>query len=301
MLKILFFVSVLNKFLLVFLSIFLIATITHRTFLLFEINFVNWIFGGSAYNIGCMLSWMLPFLLFGFVRTTNQSQKMLILAIFMGTIFVLVLTLFTTFWAVVFVELFVFMTFYFIYERETFRENFRKIIVSFCVLLLVFFILFNVSENIVSGFVPQFAQLSSVTDGAKEFTNKRWHIWLEAIEWIKKRPFCGYGWESFAKYSLEQRSHTHSAWTQAAWTAGIPAAVMLISFILTCIIYSIKQMHQHKRILMIPLVVLIAVCAYITIGCLDDVFRASRRVTFPYWVIFTFPLTPIFYDDFEDK
>lgn len=51
-----FFVSVLNKFLLVFLSIFLIATITHRTFLLFEINFVNWIFGGSAYNIGCMLS-----------------------------------------------------------------------------------------------------------------------------------------------------------------------------------------------------------------------------------------------------
>lgn len=112
-------------------------------------------------------------------------------------------------------------------------------------MLLVFFILFNVSENIVSGFVLHSNQLSSVTDGAEEFTNKRWHILRqEAIEWIKP-PLCGYGWESFAKYSLEQRSHTHSAWTQAAWTAGIPAALMLISFILTCIIYSIKQMHQH--------------------------------------------------------
>lgn len=217
------------------------------------------------------------------------------------TVFTMVISMFTQFWAVVITEIFSIFIAVQVIDRKRLRNFSAGILVIFMFFSIFIFALVKFSPDSKSSFTCEIHQIMSFDKGIEEFTNKRYHIWVEAINHIKKKPVLGYGWEDLAKYSVEKREHTHSAWTQVAWTAGVPAAIMFISLLFINALNSFVFMFKRKKLIILPFVLFIAIIGLSTIGCLDDVFRASRRVTFPYWILLTLPLTPVFYMDIENK
>lgn len=274
-------------------SLYSIFAISHRLWLGFNIGTYSWPIIMGSWAVGTISTALLPWIIYDLIVEKLQKKIIFLYLAFMCTSIVIFLTMYTTFWLVLSIE--VFMAFVIIYF---FSKSHMKRFILFMILTLavVFCGLSFIAisyHNVYDSFIAQFTQLSFKDFDIERFTNKRYHIWLEAIEFIKMRPILGYGWADFAEFSVEHRIHTHCSFLQAAWTGGWIAMLLLIMCLL-CIVHNcLTLMKEKKQLLIVPFVVLVVISAYITTGMLDDMFRASRRSVSLYWVSFTMMLTPL--------
>ena len=263
----------------------------------FVVNFDNWPLRIGAWSVGTILSVLLPWVLCELIFSKSTCSKVLLFVTVIMTGATMILTMYTTFWLVLAVEIFTLLSLILFFYRQYFLKICACIICALSIIVIGLYSASSSYNDMYNRLLIEFQQLSLKELDAERFTNERYHIWIEAYNFIKERPVVGYGWADFAKFSIEQRGHTHCSFLQAAWTGGIPSVLMYSILMLSFIYSSVLAMKNKKVILTVPLIVILVLSAYITCGVLDDMFRATRRIVTLYWVTFMLTLTPLFYYD----
>ena len=198
----------------------------------------------------------------------------------------MLLTMYTTFWLVIVVQVAAVL----LITALQYRSGFRR----FCLLLLISAALcagavygLSVHYGDTRGFTDQWEQISSL--GSKydfnKFTNKRDEKWKLAVELISQRPLLGYGWADGEVVS-KNIGHMHNAVLQAAWNLGCPGAVMYIGLLIMLAIASVSALRQNRELAPIPFIVLLAFLAYMVCAVLDDMFRSQRTIMTLYLSVF---------------
>ena len=288
-----FFLKNIEKFAIAACLFYSVLALCQRYSLGFAVDFSNWPLRLGAWSVGTILSVMLPWVLYDLIVETSRRKIIGLLFVLILMSATLILTLYTTFWLVLLVQTVVTLFILSLFSKRHFLKIFT---LSLALLIILTIVLYSVSllyKNLYDGFFVQLYQLSLDGFNAEKFTNHRYHIWVEAVNHIKLRPILGYGWAEFSNFSIEERVHTHSAFLQAAWTAGWPAALLLLAFLSNLIYRCATLMQKKKKLLVVPFIVLLVVFTYMTCGILDDMFRATRRIVTLYWVTFTLVLTPL--------
>ena len=277
--------------------IYSVLAVSQRFILGFPVDFSNWVVLGMAWRVGTLLSGLLPWVVYAFI-TERSLRKTLFLALVIiltcGTMF---LTLYTTFWLVLAVQFAAtFLVILLFYRKGLFRIcvfTIATLAIIFCLIYSIATYYENFRDN-PGGLMEQLEQITSVGDKFEisKFTNRRSELWCIAIELIKKRPMFGYGWADGEMVS-DRIGHMHNAFLQAAWNAGIPAAIMYAILLLILCISVIKKIKTNGKLMPISFVVLLAFLAYIVCAMLDDMFRSQRTIMTLYLSTFMLMLTPL--------
>ena len=290
-----FFIVNLKRFAIVACTSYAVLAAIQRYSLGFVVNFDNWPLDIGAWSVGTIFSVLVPWTFYELLFCSLKKAKIFLFTAIIGvTSLILFLTMYSTFWLSLVVQIFVAI----VILACLCPCHRRKIMfISICLagcLACFLYLMSMYHTDLYNRIAKEFAQISISKDfDMEKFTNQRYHIWVEAVSFIKQRPILGYGWAEFADFSAEQRSHTHNAFLQAAWTGGWPAMLLLIAFLFSIGLRSVSLLKAEKKVSMIPFVVLLVLSAFITCGILDDMFRATRRIVTLYWVVFMLPLTPL--------
>ncbi len=288
-----FFIENIKKFAIITCISYSVFALCQRFSLGFVIDFSNWPMSLGAWSVGTILSVLLPWMLYDVIVETSSKKTIFLLFALTVTSIVLFLTLYTTFWLVLLIYMAIVLCIMGLFFKDYFQKLFFLMILLSIIVIVALYCASHFYKNLYDGLFIQFSQLSLSEFNAEKFTNSRYHIWVEAVNFINLRPILGYGWAEFADFSVEQRGHTHCAFLQAAWTAGWPAMVLLISFLMNLTYRCLSLMKKQGKLLIVPFVVLLVILAYFACGALDDMFRATRRIVTLYWVTFMLMLTPL--------
>ena len=295
-----FFLENSKRFAIVACLLYSVLALCQRYSLGFVVDFSNWPLRLGAWSVGTILSVLLPWVLYDLMTSVSHKKTVGLLFALILISATLILTLYTTFWLVLVVQMVIALSLLQLFSTRNFFKMLVLISIPLIIAVIILYLASFFSKNLYNGFFVQLCQLSFDGFNAEKFTNQRYHIWVEAFDYIKLHPILGYGWAEFANFSVEKRIHTHSAFLQAAWTAGWPAVLLLIAFLSNLIYRCIVLMRNEKKLLIVPCVVLLVVFTYITCGILDDMFRATRRIVTLYWVTFVLMLTPLVNYDKND-
>lgn len=281
-----FFFRNIKKFAIATCAIYSVLALGQRYTLGFKVDFSNWIITDLAWRVGTLLSGLVPWLIYAYL--TEESRKNIVcyalcIILTWSTMF---LTMYTTFWLVIVVQVAAVL----LITALQYRSGFRR----FCLLLLISAALgagavygLSVHYGDTRGFTDQWEQISSL--GSKydfnKFTNKRDEKWKLAVELISQRPLLGYGWADGEVVS-KNIGHMHNAVLQAAWNLGCPGAVMYIGLLIMLAIASVSALRQNRELAPIPFIVLLAFLAYMVCAVLDDMFRSQRTIMTLYLSVF---------------
>ncbi|WP_307755502.1 O-antigen ligase family protein [uncultured Cloacibacillus sp.] len=278
-------------------ALYSIIAMLQRYLLDFVVDFSNWPFGLGAWSVGTILSVLLPWVLYDLIVQKSLWKKGCLLFVFIISSLTLFFTLYTTFWLVFCVQIAVALAMVLIFSKG----NFFRIFISLTAIMAIGALsVYGASfryQNIYRGFGEQVDQIFFSGHDIQKFTSRRYSIWSDAVKVIKLRPIQGYGWAEFADYNPEHINHTHSAFLQAAWTAGWPAMLLLIAFLLRLLYLCVVFMKRKNKMSVIPFIVVLVIFTYMSCGMLDDMFRAKRRIVTLYWVSYMLMFTPLVKDE----
>ena len=281
-----FFFRNIKKFAIATCAIYSVLALGQRYTLGFKVDFSNWIITDLAWRVGTLLSGLVPWLIYAYL--TDESRKNIVcyalcIILTWSTMF---LTMYTTFWLVIVVQVAAVL----LITALQYRSGFRR----FGLLLLISAALgagavygLSVHYGDTRGFTDQWEQISSLGNkyDFNKFTNKRDEKWKLAVELISQRPLLGYGWADGEVVS-KNIGHMHNAVLQAAWNLGCPGAVMYIGLLIMLAIASVSALRQNRELAPIPFIVLLAFLAYMVCAVLDDMFRSQRTIMTLYLSVF---------------
>lgn len=176
------------------------------------------------------------------------------------------------------------------------KINIKKIILCMCICVIALAVVNNISKGaLFKRFYTEVSQVTALYD-MDSLTNGRYSIWCDTITMIERRPFTGYGRDSFdAEHSrlfekdseLAKAKHVfdyaHNMYLELAFAGGIPSALIfcmiLIIFLKKC--WNNRNMIENE----IPwqamhLTLLVGMIVY---GLSGDVFEARRDIAVIFW------------------
>lgn len=276
-----------------------VLAIGQRFMLGFPINFGNWIMTGMAWRVGALLSGLLPWVFYAFLVERSRKLICFYSICIILTCITIFLSFYTTFWVVMAVQFIaVFLSAAVLY-REKLKRLSVFIIICVCIMSCAVYGIASHYDNFRSGaggLLSQFDQLANLGGDfdPTKFTNRRYEIWQRSVSLIKERPMLGYGWTEGNMIMIKKNvHHCHNAFLQAAWNAGIPAAVMYAALLIILGLSSIRTLAKNKNIMPVQFVVLLSLLTYVVCGLVEDMFRSKRPIMALYLSAFMLILTPL--------
>ena len=288
-----FFFNNIKKFAIATCLIYSVLALGQRFTLGFAVNFNNWIITELAWRVGTLLSGLSPWVIYAFLTEKSRNKTVFCGACAILTWGTMFLTMFTTFWLVMIVQIAAIL----VVTAALYRTGFKRI----CLLMItaaavggcaIYGIAAKYDNG--GGFAKEWEQITSV--GSKfdlnKFTNKRDEKWRLAVEWTAKRPVFGYGWAD-GDFVNKDLGHMHNALLQAVWNIGWPGAIMYVALVALAGLSALRALWRSRTLAPVPFIILIAFLAYSVCGVLDDMFRSQRTIMTLYLSVFMLMLSPL--------
>ncbi|MCF0248231.1 MAG: O-antigen ligase family protein [Synergistes sp.] len=266
-------------------------------------KFGIWPLTQTSFATGCVLCCLIVWIIYRLFaeNDSNKSGRALLFCIFALTLLTILLTFRRTFWFTAIAELVAAAPILLL----TSKEKFNKYIKGFGILCAGSLILFSlvviqdnpVFENLLK---KKWQQVTSIGNNeTTKFLTYRNLVWHDAVDFIKERPFTGYGYAEYGNFTKDfpyERcvGHAHSTFLQMAWTAGIFPCVLFIIIFMMLLYICITELKKRGSNCSLPFVVLLVLIAFVTSGLFEDLFKNTRRATMLYWIYLSLPLSKAF-------
>ena len=263
----------------------------HRLLLSFSTYRDDWIFNKHAAFAGLVLASLLPWLFWALCDKRNTPRfKTFCLSAIPFTLIAILVTYYRTIWVAVVVQVICAIPLScYCFNIKILRH--KKLLVTIVMLtLMVISFSYNNSFEIKDN-INSFVNINS---GFERFTSNRGEIWQEAISLISARKFNGFGWVDYNDFAMIKKSHPHSSYLQAAFHAGIPAAVLYTGVLVIFCILALKNLFCKRELHSISYVVLLMIIITVVSGLTESFFYTSREYLIPFWSILSVLISPLY-------
>lgn len=264
---------------------------TRRLLLSFSAIRDDWVFGMHAALAGLILSSLLPWIFYAICsKNTDRHRRIFyIIALFLSLTAIFV-TYYRTIWLAVIAQIIVAVPLsYYCFNANLL--NHKKLLVTMIILVtIVFTYSYHVSYTVRSNI----ERSMYICSDFETFTSRRGEIWEEAISLISKRKLGGYGWVSYDDFAVIKKHHPHSSYLEAAFHAGIPAAILYCAALLVFFLLALRYIFTKTKPCSIPYVVSLMILASAIAGFTEAFFFVSREYLIPFWSMVSILISPLF-------
>ncbi len=263
---------------------------TRRLFLSFSIVRDDWSFGMHAALAGIIISSLLPWLLCALCQEKNKQKRIAYTAVIIISLAAIFVTYYRTVWMATAAQLLLAVPLsYYCFNANI--MNHKKLFAVVALLAVLAVVLSYQNSTEVRDRVDRIAAAGS---NFEKFSTDRGEVWQEAVFLISKHKLGGYGWVEYNDFSFIKKHHPHSSYLQAAFHAGVPAAILYgLSFILFFLL-ALRYIFTKQGPPSIAYVVALMILASAIGGLTEAYFYVSREYCIPFWTMVSLLLSPLY-------
>jgi len=248
-----------------------------------------WPFIKSSYSLGALMAGLSAWTIYQYLTVKKILTKIFCYMTLLFSMALIILSAVITHWAAFFAELLVMMLLFFLFDKKKFLVFFITFFVTITLYVFGIDTAMQHNEHLKTTISSQIEQITVHKDtefDAEKFTNKRYHIWNDAVTAIKQKPLFGYGREIFSQYCSTDHVHAHNALLQAAFEAGIPLAIIVLLLWVAIFLLACYKLFSARELLTMPFVTVAVMTEFVTAGLVENVFLTNRAQLVFYWSIF---------------
>ena len=252
-------------------------------------GYIDWPIIHSPYIFGCLMSGFSVWYTYMFVTAKNLFKHVFSFAMLLTTLIFTMLAGVTTYRLAFAAEIAALFIILLISDRKKFVKIFALFAAALLLSAFGVFVAARYSPSLQTMLNREFNQLRNETGKSfdiEHVSNHRYHIWIDAITAIKQKPLFGYGREVFKNHCSTQHGHAHNTFLQAAFEAGIPAALLLYTIWIVISAFAVSQIYKTRALLCIPFTSVIITAGLLASSLVENEYLTDRTSLVFYWSIF---------------
>jgi len=258
----------------------------------FQIEFTDyWPSVHLSVRVGMLMVGLLPWMLYCFVSENDWHKKTFYLFAIIFAVCITILSRVSSFWVSCATEICVALI---LTAFISHRKVFSALLILFVALSSLFLSLYSASLHNTILKEEIFMEIHQLTSrDTKEFTHKRYDLWVNTIDEISRKPLLGHGMDVYNHHPLLEYCDAHNTFLQAAFIGGLPLALLLYAYILSLLVLAGKTLWHHRNAI-IPFVLIVFIVNFMTVALVENLFDPERRILALLWSTFPLLLTQVY-------